>query len=48
MKLTSEQVKNIRYLYYRQGHKQIELANQFGVNQGLISRIVRGLRYSKV
>lgn len=47
-KLTAEQVKQIRYLYCRQEHKQIELAKQFGVSQGLISRIVCTQRHKKV
>jgi DNA-binding transcriptional regulator LsrR (DeoR family) len=48
MKLTSLQVRDIRYLYYTQGCRQKELAKQFGVHQAHISRIVNGHKRSKI
>lgn len=46
-RFTPEQIITIRRRY-ASGARQIDLARDYGVTNGLISQIVRGLRYSNV
>lgn len=41
-KLTNEQVREIRLRYQRGVTRQVDLAAEYGVDQGTISRVVRG------
>lgn len=43
-KLTDQQIVEIRTAYAH-GAKQVDLAQQYGVTQGLISGIIRGRRW---
>lgn len=47
-KLTDEQVVEIREAYARGGVTQVDLAEGYGVTQGLISGIVNGRRWPHV
>jgi DNA-binding transcriptional regulator LsrR (DeoR family) len=44
-KLTAEDVAEIRRLYSTQGWLQASLAREYGVSQGHISKVVRGLQW---
>jgi len=46
--LTAEDVREIRRLYRDQDRKQTALAEQFGVSQGQISRIINRKRWAGV
>jgi hypothetical protein len=45
-RLSMKEIQNIRLIYALGGVKQVDLANQYGVSQHCISKIVRGKSYS--
>jgi len=47
-KLTDEQIVEIRETYARGGYTQADLAETYGITQGLVSLIVNGKRWRHV
>jgi hypothetical protein len=46
-RFTDEQIITMR-TRYANGARQVDLATQYGVTNGLVSQIVRGIRYARV
>jgi DNA-binding transcriptional regulator LsrR (DeoR family) len=44
-KLTPQQVRKIRVLYFKKNYTQEELAQQFMLSQTAISNLIRGVTY---
>lgn len=47
-KLTDDQIVEIRETYARGGYTQKDLADEYGITQGLVSQIVNGKRWKHV
>ena len=47
-RLTDDDVREIRRLYYESNITQQEIANRYGMTQAHIAKIINGLRWSHV
>lgn len=44
--MNPKKAKEVRRLYFKEGKKQREIAEKFGITQGSVSRIVSGLSWA--
>jgi DNA-binding transcriptional regulator LsrR (DeoR family) len=44
--MNQKKAEEVRHLYFKERKKQREIAEQFGITQGSVSRIVSGLSWA--